>query len=685
MQCDLQGRRIQTTDANGHTVSRSYAGGDLRTLTDAMGRTVSFNVDALGRVTSVSDALGNTVTRSYDSNGWLKLAQDARGQVTTFGYDNEGHITSVGLPNQTSITYAYDARYRVNQRNDALGQGEAWTYDVGGNLQTYTDRKGQETTYAARDALGRFAKVTFADGGTITADIYDAANRIKQVTDSAYGTVTRSYDDLDRLTGESSPQGAITYAYYANGLRKTMLPAGQAQVTYVYDDDNHIKSITQGSEVVGFSYDDAGRRQTLSLPNGIVATYAYDNANDLTSISYANASGTAVGDLSYGYDGAGRRISQSGSLASNQLTPATTPAGQLDASNRLTTFNGKTFTYDKNGNLTGDGLNTYVWNARNQLAQVQQNGVTIVQYAYDATGRRITKTINGVTTSLLYDNANVIQETQGATVNPMLTGLGVDEYFARNEGATRSYFLTDALGSTVGLTDTGATLFQRYQYDPYGNVTSTGSATNPYQYTGRENDGMGLYYYRARYYSPQLGRFISEDPIGFSGGQVNLYAYVDGRPLSMTDPTGLFGMGLSLGASAEGGSPFLGAAGQASIGRGYFSQQSGIGEYTSIGGGLFGGMFGSSQFPADEKGNTDGGSGKFAIGAGAGVSASVFMTNADAASDLSGPFDTWNFNFLFLTGSYAYDCSGHRFLSLGLSIGAGFSLSRYNTNTIETN
>lgn len=552
MQCDLQGRRIQTTDANGHTVSRSYAGGDLRTLTDAMGRTVSFNVDALGRVTSVSDALGNTVTRSYDSNGWLKLAQDARGQVTTFGYDNEGHITSVGLSNQTSITYAYDARYRVNQRNDALGQGEAWTYDVGGNLQTYTDRKGQMTTYAARDALGRFAKVTFADGNTITADIYDAANRIKQVTDSAYGTVTRSYDDLDRLTGESSPQGAITYAYYANGLRKTMLPAGQAQVTYVYDDDNHIKSITQGSEVVGFSYDDAGRRQTLSLPNGIVATYGYDNANDLTSISYANASGTAVGDLSYGYDGAGRRISQSGSLASNQLTPATTPAGQLDANNRLTTFNGKTFTYDKNGNLTGDGLNTYVWNARNQLVQVQQNGLTIVQYAYDATGRRIAKTINGVTTSLLYDNANVIQETQGTTVNPMLTGLGVDEYFARNEGATRSYFLTDALGSTVGLTDSGATLFQRYQYDPYGNVTPIGSATNPYQYTGRENDGMGLYYYRARYYSPQLGRFVSEDPIGFDGGQPNFYAYVGGSPAIYRDPSGHELMLAAIGAGIGG-------------------------------------------------------------------------------------------------------------------------------------
>lgn len=158
--------------------------------------------------------------------------------------------------------------------------------------------------------------------------------------------------------------------------------------------------------------------------------------------------------------------------------------------------------------------------------------------AYDASDRRTAKTIGGTTTSFLYDGLNAVQETQGGTVNPILTGLGIDERFARNEGATRSYFLTDALGSTVALADTGGSVIQKYQYDPYGNTTGTAGTTNPYQYTGRENDGLGLYYYRARYYSPGMGRFISEDPLGFGGGQSNFYAYVGGNPLSYIDRTG---------------------------------------------------------------------------------------------------------------------------------------------------
>ncbi|TLY46761.1 MAG: RHS repeat-associated core domain-containing protein, partial [Gammaproteobacteria bacterium] len=99
------------------------------------------------------------------------------------------------------------------------------------------------------------------------------------------------------------------------------------------------------------------------------------------------------------------------------------------------------------------------------------------------------------------------------------------------------YFLTDVLGSTLALTDTSRAIQQTYAYEPYGEVTSTGSSNNPYQYTGRENDGTGLYYYRARYYSPSMKRFISEDPIGLGGG-ANSYAYVHGSPTNKRDPSG---------------------------------------------------------------------------------------------------------------------------------------------------
>ena len=549
IQCNEQGQPTLITDPLGHQTVLEYNGNDLHSVTDALGHNATVAIDALGRVTAITDSLSRTAQRSYDSNDWLKTSTDPRGKVTTLTYDNEGHVKAVALPSGT-IGYQYDPVYRVKQRTDALSQSESWTSDAAGHVQTYTDRKGQTTTYAARDALGRFTSLAYADGSTVTATTYDAGNRLRLLTDSVNGTVVHNYDDLDRLTGETTAQGSVAYTYYANGQRQTMTPASQAIVNYTYDVDNRLKTISQGSETVGFTYDAANRRQTLTLPNGIVATYGYDNANQLTGISYATSNNTGVGNLSYGYDLGGQRVSQTGSFASDQLPAPTTQNGTFDLNNRQTGFNGQTQAYDTDGNLTGDGVKTYTWNARNQLTQITQGSTVLASFGYDALGRRATKTLNGVTTALLYDGQNAVQETQGSSINPILTGLGIDERFARNEGGTRNYFLTDALGSTVALTDPNANLTQTYQYDPYGNVTTSGSATNPYQYAGRENDGTGLYYYRARYYSPGMGRFASEDPITFAGGQENFYAYVGGNPLSYNDPQGKEFITAAIGAIA---------------------------------------------------------------------------------------------------------------------------------------
>jgi RHS repeat-associated protein len=132
-------------------------------------------------------------------------------------------------------------------------------------------------------------------------------------------------------------------------------------------------------------------------------------------------------------------------------------------------------------------------------------------------------------------------ENGSPTVNYIRT-LNIDEPLARINaigGAVR-YYHADALGSIIGLSDETGQEVTQYVYDPFGNVTISGEASdNPFQYTGRENDGTGLYYYRARYFSPELQRFISEDPIGFEGGTVNLYEYVQNTPINLTDPLGL--------------------------------------------------------------------------------------------------------------------------------------------------
>ncbi len=159
----------------------------------------------------------------------------------------------------------------------------------------------------------------------------------------------------------------------------------------------------------------------------------------------------------------------------------------------------------------------------------------------------MSKNVAGTTTQFVYDGLNPVQELQSGSASAnLLTGLNLDEYFQRTDSAGARALLTDALGSTWGLADSSGTVQSGYSYQPFGSTTPSGATSaNPYQYTGRENDsGAGpfdgdLYYNRARYYSPVLQRFMSQDPIGFAGGDTNLYAYVANSPINLSDPLGL--------------------------------------------------------------------------------------------------------------------------------------------------
>ncbi|QAU24389.1 DUF2778 domain-containing protein [Dyella sp. M7H15-1] len=540
IQCNAAGQPTTVQDALGHTVSLTYRGYDLQSVTDPLGRTVNYVVDTLGRRIAARDPLGNVTLTQYDNNDRVTAMTDPLNQTTTQTYDGNGNLLSVTLPNTGVIHYAYDNRNRRITRTDAMNQSESWTYDGMGDVLTHTDRKGQ-TTDLSYDALNRKSLVSYADGSGIQAS-YDAGNRITSLTDSTSGTLSWDYDGLDRVTSTSAPQGSVSYTYDAAGRRTSMTAAAQATANYGYDNANRLTTITQGSETVQLAYDADNRRATLTLPNGITVNYGYDTASELTGLTYTQGNGTPLGNLTYGYDADGRIISKGGSFATDVLPTATTQPATFDLNDRETNFNGQALTYDANGNLTSDGTNTYTWNARNQLAQISQGGAVQLSFSYDAFGRRTSKTVQGTATQFLYDGMNAVQETQGGTINPILIGLGIDERFARNDVTGRTYFLTDLLNSTIALTDPTGAIRQRYSYDPYGNVTpsdTTTGFTNPYQYTGREADSPGLYYYRARYYSPMMSGFISEDPITFGGGQLSFYAYVGGNPLSRIDPYGL--------------------------------------------------------------------------------------------------------------------------------------------------
>jgi RHS repeat-associated protein len=358
---------------------------------------------------------------------------------------------------------------------------------------------------------------------------YDAANRATQVVDSVGGTLSKVFDDLNRTVTETTAQGSISFSSDAAGRRTSMTVGGQAAVNYSYDDVNRLSQIIQGTSSVAFTYDNSNRRTSVTLGNGISMSYTFDGDSRTTGITY-NFGVNTLGNLTYAYDALGHRTQVGGSFARTNI-PQPVSLANYDAANQLINWNGTPFFYDANGNMLSDGSNSFVWDGRNQLAALNS-----VSLQYDGSGRR-TRNLAG--TSFLYDGINAVQELSGTTVTANLLTGGTDDFFTRSDVGGTVTPLTDAIGSTIALVDSTGSIITSYSYDPFGNTMAFGAASgNPSQFTARENEGNGLYYFRARYYSPALGRFISEDPSGFSAG-VNVYAYAADDPIDFTDPLGL--------------------------------------------------------------------------------------------------------------------------------------------------
>ena len=165
-------------------------------------------------------------------------------------------------------------------------------------------------------------------------------------------------------------------------------------------------------------------------------------------------------------------------------------------------------------------------------------------YAYDPFGRRIEKMVGAAVTLYVYDREDIVTEYDGDGLlqAAYIHGPGIDEPLQLKKDGITYYYQRDGLGSITSLSDGDGTKLKTYQYDSFGNIINeTGTVENPYTYTGRERDSeTGLYHYRARYYDPTIGRFLSEDPIGFWGGDVNLYGYVLNNPVNWVDPFGKF-------------------------------------------------------------------------------------------------------------------------------------------------
>jgi RHS repeat-associated protein len=540
-----QGQPLTIKDPLNNITTFTYELGDLISVKDPLNRETKRMLDAAGRLRSIINPLGQKTVYTPDALDRITQLTDAINGVTQFGYDPNSNLLTVTDAKSQQTVYTPNNMNRTTSRKDPLLKTETYTYDNNGNLATVLDRKSQTTTYTY-DPLNRRTKATFQDG-TSTNYTYDAGNRITQVQEKdasnvVTATITRTYDGLDRLTQEVTAQGTMNYTYDNASRRATMTVVGQPQVVYTYDNANRLTTITQGTSTGTIAYDDADRRTSVTYPNTNSMAYAYNAARELTMVTYKQGT-TTLGTLTYTYDLAGNRIKTGGTFARSNIPPALTTTN-YNVNNQQLTFGTTTETYDLNGNLattTDAGVTTtYTWNARNQLTGISKTGFT-ASFTYDSFGRRTGRTVNGTVTNYVYDGLNPVQEKNGATVNAnLLTGLGIDEFFTRTDGVGVRSLLPDALGSTVALGDGTGTLQTQYTYEPFGITTQIGAAsTSSYKYIGREDDGSGLFYYRARYYQPRFQRFIEEDPSEFAGGDVNLYTYVKNNSLAFVDPLGL--------------------------------------------------------------------------------------------------------------------------------------------------
>lgn len=565
-----QGQVVRVIDALGNITSFTYGAGSgcsscsggadkLTALTDANGRTTAFSYDSLGRLIKETNPLGNVTSYSYDASGNLVGKTDAQGFVTTYSYDPLGRLLTTTYPDGSTLAFTYDAVGNMLTAANRHIAYSSMTYDVANRLVQITDSNNRTISYEY-DALGNRVKMIMPDNEVVEY-FYDNANRLTKI-DSPLGMFEFSFDALGRRTGLIHPNGvATTYSYDNLGRLIEMLTENR-----------------KGDIIAGFNYshDKIGNRLSKLITDrhkkhAIRYDYTYDDIYRLlesmpTEIKKHKEKTKYKKAEVFGYDPVGNRVEG----------PKEMDFYTYDQGNQLLSDRRGLYQYDANGNLLSkmeqddDGIIIewiYEYDYDNRLVKVVKTEdfeTKTVTFKYDPFGRRIEKRVEEADKAkvytYVYDNEDIIFEyltkTGGKKEKVETTryvhGPGIDEPLAIEQKGKVYCYHADGLGSIVSLTDEKGKVVQSYEYSAFGEIKRHGNKVKqPYSYTGREYDEeTGLYFYRARYYDPAVGRFISKDPIGFAGGDVNLFAYVQNQSINFIDPDGLIripGAGKAIG------------------------------------------------------------------------------------------------------------------------------------------